>query len=453
MSTEEPEEDSQEGTQRGSEAPTEITLREYGEEKGPYRIAISEDTVTTLEERFSEYVDIEFDRHGDVLISGSKHAGVASVHDDLRIIVRPKAVGTNLVPLLQYVRGTDIGIIDRQTKIETGGTFLDSIARLYVSELERVLQLGLYSDYRRRQDTREHLRGRLDIQRQIQRQTPTNTEFEVEYDELTTDIPMNQALYRGADILLGLVEGDEDGNLTSKLIHQKRRLAQHVTVRNVRPHEFADSELTRLNDYYEDAIRIAEMMIRNSLLGYPEETDDESEMETENRYSDTYGFFVDMNNFFEKVVERCSESVASSLGYTTDYQAEVTSVVDPEIGMRPDVVIRDDSGEIALIIDAKWKTKDLPRDEGVIGDEWDASDVRNSDIYQMVSYQLVHGVPGLLLYPGQMLNVDIEFEIQDDGVPPLHAKSLPTDADVEKASDVIEQIENEFRRHIDDIGI
>ena len=407
-------------TQAEVERPSSIELREHGEVKGPYDIP--EEALGELEDgTISDYVNVEFDRSGNVNISPSKYVGVASLPGDIRISIQPKARNTNFLPLLRYAQGADASIIDRHTTADSGRTFLESIAELYFTEIEKILRLGLYSNYRRREDTSKHLRGKLDRQRQVQKQAPTNAKFEIEYDEFTTDIPLNQALYQATDVLHGMVE---DGDLSSRLTLQKRRLRQHITPRNVQPHELAGVELTRLNDYYEDAVRIAEMVLRNSLLGHREARES----------TPTYGFFIDMNDFFEKVVERAAESVVSSLEYRMDAQEEIKSIVTPEISMRPDVVLRDGSGEPVLIMDAKWKT-----DEGV----------KNQDIYQMVSYQLTYNVPGLLLYPGHGEGVDTEYSIHGDGKPPLYAKTLPTNADVSSPRDLIENLENELRGYVE----
>jgi|GEM_PF-2042775 len=420
MAEAENEESEEETSLERVERPSSIELREHGDTKGPYDIP--PEALNELENgSLSDYVGVEFDRSGNVGISASKYVGVATLPGDIRISIQPKARNTNFLPLLRYARGADANIIERHATADSGRTFLESIAALYSAEVEDILRLGLYSDYSRRRDTNKHLRGKLDRQRQIQRQAPTNAKFEVEYDEFTTDIPLNQALYLATDALHGMVD---DRELSSQLTLQKRRLRQHVTPRNVQPHELADVELTRLNDYYEDAVRIAEMVLRNSLLGHRETRDS----------TPTYGFFIDMDDFFERVVERCADSVSSSLGYRVEAQESIRSIVTPEISMRPDVVLRDESGKPVLIIDAKWKT-----DEGV----------KNQDIYQMVSYQLAYDIPGLLLYPGHGTGIDTEYSLRGNGRPQLHAKTVPTDADTSSPRALIEGLESELRGYVE----
>lgn len=410
-------------SKEGNEEKATIELTEQGDAKGPYQ-NLPPDAIDAIEEgEISNYVEAGFNREGNVEVSPTKYVGVANLPGGVYLEIEPKASDTNFLPLLQYARGADAEIIERQTTADTGQTFLESIAVLYAEELDRILRLGVYKDYTRRQETAKHLRGRLDQQRQIRKQEPANIRFEVEYDEFTSDIPLNQALYRAAELLNGMVE---NRNINSRLTRQRRRLRQHITPRAVQAHEFSELGLTHLNSYYENALRIAEMMIRNSLLGH---------RETEND-AISYGFFIDMNDFFEEVVGRATKSVAESMGYKAETQDRISSIVNPEIGMFPDVALRDEPNNPILIIDAKWKT-----DGGV----------KNQDIYQMISYQLVYDIPGLILYPGHDEGVDVEYEIRGEGRPPLHAKTLPTDPDSSSATDLIRNLEGELELYFEDL--
>ena len=108
-----------------------------------------------------------------------------------------------------------------------------------------------------------------------------------------------------------------------------------------------------------------------------------------------------MNKIFERAVERAvSEVVAERDGWSVASQVTTRNLVTDgkhSVSIRPDILIRDSEGEVALVGDAKWK---LGRPS-------------NADFYQIVSYQFAHDVPGVLIYPEQGGEVETEYSVVD----------------------------------------
>lgn len=83
---------------------------------------------------------------------------------------------------------------DEEVTITPGERFITAIATLYEAEFRGVIQRGLSQEYREQTGVEDHVRGRLDVQQQLQKQGPQPTKFEYSYDELTRDTVLNQAI-------------------------------------------------------------------------------------------------------------------------------------------------------------------------------------------------------------------------------------------------------------------
>ena len=383
-----------------------ITLSEWSESQP---LTLSDTDISFIEKQINAdgtKLGIEYTGDGSVVLSSSRYVGIVALPDGPTIEVIPKSAGDNFVSLLQYANGVAAQTIQRRTEVQRGTAFLDALAALFVDEVETILQHGLAKAYQREQETEELLRGRLDIQRQLQRQGTIPTEFEVSYDDLTADIPANQGVLYAA-VLLKRITTDQ--RLRQRLDQQTTRLRREVSVRQVRPHEFADIEVSRLNKYYRDALRLAELIVRNVYI---------EELREGKRGS--YGLLINMDTIFEAVVERAFRDAVNQTaewdGWQVVGQANVTGLVTggtPRVQMQPDFVVRNPDGEVVFTGDAKWKT----------------GTVRQDDIYQLTAYQLADDVPGALVYPGQDGAVETEYTVRDRY--PMAVHELPTSTDVE----------------------
>jgi len=366
-----------EPVESGEQAIEEIRLSEH-DEFGP----IPEGQLTEADERFIESevgdgaspLQITYDREGQATIHSSQFVGVIALPSGLSIEIRPKAAGTNFLWLLQYSHGVDPTTVEQQTGIEQGYNFLDALAGLFEAELSEVLHQGLHRQYQRTEAVEEHLRGRLGIQRQLQRQGPFPLAFEVEYDELTEDTVINRGILRATDILAQLTA---DEQISEDLQRHYQLLQKRVTPAYVDAAELEGVELNRLNDYYADLLNLTKLVLRGIFV---------EEIRLGSRSS--FGLLMNMNHVFERAVERAAREVAAQRdGWTATGQGHLDGLIvgDHAVNMRPDFLLRDEEDEVVLVGDTKWKTGS--RSAG--------------DIYQMAAYQLAHDVPGVIVYPEQ----------------------------------------------------
>ncbi len=329
---------------------------------------------------------LEYGRDKGIRLHSSQYVGSIAIPDGPDIRITPKAAGTNFLPLLQYAHNVRATTYDESTRATSGRTFVDALGALFAAELERILTRAPHHKYRYTESTETLLRGQLNVHRQLQRQGPTPTAFEVSYDELTSDTVANRGIYQATLRLTHLVE---DKQLSRQLQRQHQQLRTWVSTKPVNPEQLARIETTRLNEHYETILRLAEHVLRNSYLDNFVPTRQTS-----------FGLLVNMNTIFENAIERAVQDALQTYdGWSATPQSRIKPIAtggEPPVNMYPDVVIKRND-DVKLVADAKWKT----------------GTISQSDIYQMTSYMLAHDVPGLLLFPQQGGKLETSYRIDD----------------------------------------
>lgn len=398
----------------------DLTLNEY-ESTDP--LDLSERDLRMIRSEVNEgaeRLDLTFDRDGMVTLRATQYVGIVSLPDGPTLQIRPKAGQTNLLTLLRYAQGVQSETIEEETSISAGRTFIEALAALFEAELEAVIRQGLHRDYRRVEEAEEHLRGRLNVQKQIQRQGITPTRFECSYDELTYDTIPNKAALFAATHLTRFVR---DQTLERALQKHCHRLRQRVSLEPVRPAELDQVELTRLNDHYSDLIRLTKLVLRSIYV---------REFTTGTQRS--FALLIDMNQIFERTVERAVTEVFDDCGSCTVKSQTTTRnlVTDGKhtISIRPDILVRNEERDPILVGDAKWK---LGRPA-------------NADFYQMTSYQFAHDVPGVLIYPEQREEIASQYTVVDQY--PLSLIELPIPKPTEAFHKYTQRLRSELEEEL-----
>lgn len=362
--------------------PTSISIQEHG---GTDSLALSVRDLQMLRTEINEgstRLDVEYTLDSNVRLHANAYVGIVSLPDGPTIEVAPKIPGANILYLLRYSTDISASLFDTSVAVESGSDFVEVIASLFETELRRLFRHGLNKEYRRKSHTQSHLRGRLDVQTQIQRsmgRAPTT--FACTYDELTQDILLNRAILYATTILASIIQDDE---LRSRLTTFARRLRGQVTLEPVSARALSRVEFSRLTEHYRDIIKLVDMILRNSYLE-----------DYQAGPNSAFSLLVNMNTIFEKVVEQAFSRVGGAFEgveiltqYTTGHLLEGTA---QQVGLQPDVAIRDSEGDIIFVTDAKWKTP-----------------LSNPDMYQLAAYQQRHSCPGVLVYPEQESRTDID---------------------------------------------
>ncbi len=357
-------------------------------------------------------IDIIYTRDGKPRVITSSHIGVAALPSGRRLNVTPKQTVSRFLTLLQYALDVSSTMVDEETSFSNAETFIDAFGALFTAKLRQLLTRGLRRDYTRIKSVETAVRGRLDVQRQLQRSTPVPTDFAVEYDTLTANTTANQAILAATQVLTRLVEGD---TLAAALSRQATQLRQVVTPSRVTLTEFETIQTTRLNAHYADLLELSKLILQRRFF------EDLSAGSVA-----SFGLFINMNKVYEAVVERAVRTGANQINpdWTVEGQGSLEELIDGPhaVGMQPDAVVLDGKGSVIAVADAKWKT---------------GSD-SSSDVYQLTSYMLAEEVPGLLVYPQQGA-AERESEVQGEHV--LRSVYLPTAAGTSSATAYIKEIE------------
>ena len=335
---------------------------------------------------------LEYRADGRARLRATQHIGIVALPGGPTVEIRPKIANTDLLGLLKYAQNIEAQTFEQETQLAGGARFIDALAMLFQNELDHVLTQGLHGSYSRVSRTTDHLRGRINVQQQLQRQGPTPTAFECTYDELTVDTTVNRAILHATTILQRLVS---DPDLNRALRRHQQQLRRRVELTPVRPIELESVELTRLMGYYEDLVRLTKLVLQNVHLDSLRVAD-----------RDSYALLVNMNTIFEEVVERVVSELATERGWVATAQATSTRLVTGghrRIQIRPDVLVSDGK-RARLVGDAKWK-RDNPAAN--------SREPSPSDVYQLVAYQVAHDVPGVLFYPEQEQALQSTYEVRD----------------------------------------
>lgn len=321
---------------------------------------------------------------GQWRVAAARHVGVV-VLDGLEVRIAPKIPVGRLLFLLGYARDPRVW---REPPVDLARTddLVPAIAHGFVRQVERGLRQGVLHGYVTREDSSTVLRGRLRTAEQLARRHALPIPLEVQYDEFVDDIPENRVLRTAAQRLAGLPR------LPADLVRRLRRLvsrldgARLLARREPRPAWTP----TRLNARYVPALRLAELVL------------DATSVETGRGGVVTSSFLVEMWRVFEDFLGAALAEALVPHGGVLDLQHRDHLDVAGRVRLRPDMVWRRDGRPVA-VLDAKYKVET-------------ESGVPDGDLYQMLAYCTVLGLPrGHLLY-ARGLGTTREHTVRQAGI-------------------------------------
>ncbi|QIK67287.1 restriction endonuclease [Nocardioides sp. HDW12B] len=323
--------------------------------------------------------------------------------EDLQIEVTPKhKLGVaHLMFLLGYAKNP--GFRPDSVMAETYSDLWPAMAHSLVVSVERSLTLGLLQGYRTEQEALLTVRGRIAFEEQIRRRPGYLVPIEVRYDEFSPDIAENQILLAALHLMLGVPRLQPETR--RRLLHLAARFAGVTRLLPGTP--IPRWHRSRLNERYQSALGLAEVLLRNSSARASAVGVEMS------------AFVVVMWKVFEDFVTTALRDVLADHpgfvrpqlpAYLTgegDWSQGMTGkgADDPhgDVVMDVDVVHLDDGGTPNVVFDAKYK---LASSTG---------DYANADHYQMLAYCTALQVPvAWLIYAGG--GQDIRRTIKNTGV-------------------------------------
>lgn len=286
----------------------------------------------------------------------------------LRLLIQPKVPLHNLFFMLGYGAGLTTWR-DDQFPYADDPDLLRAVGWVFDAEVRKALIGGVVRGYEPRQDTLPTLRGRIDIAAQIRMRQDQPFPLECRYDDYTADIELNRILKAAIVRLLHIPALDP--RLARALRFRLHSFEEVSTAEYAAP-SVPDLTFNRLNDRWESAARLAQLILRNRSL-----------QDAEGSVTGT-GFTVDMSQLFERFVETVVAQVATERGWRVEPQRE--RKLAPGVAMQPDLIVSRGERDHA-VADVKYK---LP-ERG-----W-----THEDLYQMLAYCVALGLSaGLLIYAG-----------------------------------------------------
>ncbi len=333
---------------------------------------------------------------GDYELKAGSIVGTV-VLPSLRLLIRPKVGLRNLFFLLGY--GVELtNWADERFPYEEDPDFLKAVAYLFEAEVTRAARQGLVRGYQARQETLSTLRGRINMAGQIRARQGIPFPLECSFEEYTEDIELNRIVKAAFRRLLQVPALSSD---TVRRLRFRYRIFEEVASAAYNPGSVPAIDFTRLNEHWRPAFELARLILNQESL-----RDETSKVLG-------ISFTVDMNDLFERFVERIVAQQARNAGIQLAAQAPTQLAAN--ISMKPDLVLRAD-GVARAVGDAKYKEpgNQVPP---------------NEDLYQLLAYCVLLDLnAGLLIYSG---NLDKRYLIERAGIA-LEATSIDLTGDPEQ---------------------
>ncbi|MHA1921315.1 MAG: McrC family protein [Promethearchaeota archaeon] len=339
---------------------------------------LSESDIQYLEsDIFGNNIEVFYkDKFGKPRIKIGSYAGIIQLSKH-RIHFSTK-VNTKLFYMLSYLKSEERFLFDRNTPIDIkeGFNFFDVIGRFFLNHLNDILKQGLLKKYIRRSENMSFLKGKLLVKNQINENLIDKSRFFCEYEDVTFDNIENRIVLSALNSLISLIRFNT--YLRNELRKFEVILKDFISLVKVYPHECIQVRFNRINQYYEDIIKLSQLILEERFI-----------RSVHKGRSRGFNFIVDMNTVYEEFISKIIEEVITGdpkfKGYDVESQSRFKYLVKGgRITIRPDIVIRKNDQEYPVIIDAKYK-KGEPQ----------------SDYYQVITYSLAlrSSKACCLLYP------------------------------------------------------
>ncbi len=350
---------------------------------------------------------------------------VGSVRTPLvQLDVRPKGrLGLSRLLFLLSFAG-DQGFRDDPVAAAEDTELWSALASSLAQLAERALQRGVLQGYLTVDESLRTVKGRIRISDQISRRPGMLVPLEVSYDEFTEDIAENRILRAGLE-RMSRVPGVRP-DVLSRLRQLKGKLDAATRLQSGAP--LPPWRPSRMNTRYHAALRLAEVILRNS-----------SAEAGEGRHQ-TASFVVDMGKVFEDFVGAALRQAMTA--FPGEMRLQFDAMLNEAVRDSDRLTVRPDAvhllgGRPVVVYDAQYRARS---DHGAS---------LSADHFQMLAYCTALRVPtAWLIYAGageiklrRILNTDIdivEFPL-DLSLPPSEILAAITDLAEQSWGEVVRQ--------------
>ena len=209
---------------------------------------------------------------------------------------------------------------------------------LFANSLLKEIERGFYRKYVKVRKEEKFLKGKLLVDKQIKKLPHQRHKFSIEYNEFTENNLLNQIFYYTTYISMQKTKWQNNKKLLAKLM----LIFEDINLRKISSHDFKRVHFTRLNERFKKSFSLAKIIL--STFGAVEG-------------EDAVGFFVDMNDLFEKFIcSILSRNLDFEVRYQNKFQIFKKEGLEgiKNIDQKPDYVIYKDDKPL-LVLDAKYR--------------------------------------------------------------------------------------------------
>ena len=310
---------------------------------------------------------------GGKFIQARNYVGVLQTKSSLTIEILPKIANENdaerskavFIKMLKTLKNFPFKSSNLASLKTQNLPLLEIFISMFLCELEALVKKGIKSDYVALEENLNFLKGKLNINEQIKRNSIHKERFYVRYSEFLSDIKINRIIKTTLKFLYKKSNSSKNQQKIRELLFIFDEVSECEDYKNF----FAKLVINRQVKHYEQTLLWCKIfLLGNSFT--PHNGDDLA-----------LALLFDMNALFESYV---GNFIKKSFPGTILQHSEKYLVEEPKsFKLRPDIFLEGD-----FIADTKWKIV-KSRD-----------DISQADLYQLYAYGKKHECSNLyLIYP------------------------------------------------------
>ena len=311
---------------------------------------------------------------GGKFIQARNYVGVLQTKSGLTIEILPKIADKNdaerskavFIKMLRTLKNFPFKSSNLASLKTQNLPLLEIFISMFLCELEALVKKGIKSDYVALEENLNFLKGKLNINEQIKRNSIHKERFYVGYSEFLSDIKINRIIKTTLKFLYKKSNSSKNQQKIRELLFIFDEVSECEDYKNF----FAKLVINRQVKHYEQTLLWCKIFLLNNSFT-PHKGDDLA-----------FALLFDMNALFESYVGNFIKKKFSGIILQ---HSEKHLVEDPKsFKLRPDVFL-----EGKFIADTKWKIVSS-RD-----------DISQADLYQLYAYGKKHPCDGKLhlIYP------------------------------------------------------
>ena len=310
---------------------------------------------------------------GGKFIQARNYVGVLQTKSGLTIEILPKIADKNdaerskavFIKMLRTLKNFPFKSSNLASLKTQNLPLLEIFISMFLCELEALVKKGIKSDYMALEENINFLKGKLNINEQIKRNSIHKERFYVGYSEFLSDIKINRIIKTTLKFLYKKLNSNKNQQKIRELLFIFDEVLECEDYKNF----FAKLVINRQVKHYEQTLLWCKIfLLGNSFT--PHKGDDLG-----------FALLFDMNALFESYV---GNFIKKSFPGTILQHSEKHLIEEPKsFKLRPDIFLKG-----KFIADTKWKIVSS-RD-----------DISQADLYQLYAYGKKHECSNLyLIYP------------------------------------------------------